>query len=279
MSQTNDDRTSLEQKASVLSMKSEDLEFDASCETQDSHNTDQGSPSSTRKSSNTLANSVKSRNSNFLAPLDDIGKLQARKTIGNSKAGIKFAGPPQTLGSEEVSGSCKLQIYWEGDTTRRAQDMPPIIHRLSYPVVPSQDARGPRVDGRTETSQMFAIPRKALSTGPVHGATASGTTRPGLHRAAKSLPVNPSRPINGVYYPSRLELLENRRKSTERSHLMPKAAYPDAEELRAIREDIAERTLRAEELSKTDGKADNRRLGIGERISRVSLVSGIGNTY
>ena len=271
MSRINDDRTSLKQKASILSMKSEGLELDASCKTQLAHNADQISPSSTRKSSNISANVVQRRKSNFLAPLDEIGKVQGRKKIGDTKAAIRFAGSPQASGDEKVLESCEPQVYREGDMTRRAQDMPPLSHRLSYPVVPSQDARGLEADGRIETSQMFAIPRKALSTRPVHGATASGTTRPGLHRAAKSLPVDPSQPVAGIYYPSRLELLENRRMSTQRSHPRPEPAYPDAEELRAIREDIAERTLRAEESSNTNMKEENRRLGIGERMSRVSL--------
>lgn len=91
-----------------------------------------------------------------------------------------------------------------------------------------------------------------------------------IDRDANSMtPETPDLDING-YVPSRLEILGARRRDTSTLGRRGEVTYPEATELHAIQQDIAERTLKAERQAQKQGWKGKYR-SMTERVSRVKM--------
>ena len=93
----------------------------------------------------------------------------------------------------------------------------------------------------------FAIPRHPLAVKNINGYQGLGTANYPAHQATKSLPLNTSTSLLNEHYPSRLEMLVRRRQAADSAHQKSQTEYPKEEGLRAIRQDLTNRTLRAEQ--------------------------------
>jgi len=217
------------------------------------------------------ANIEKDKSSLF-APLDEIGKPKGSKNIEKPDVAIDspISPSPQRYGTFPTCW--EPHAHKETEVTQQAQNMPPQSQRYSLPA--SRTGIGGNVQARSpvEPPNSLAMPMNATSREIADRdiyLISSATARPKMHRATKSLPSNQSRAISDIYYPSRLETLERRKENADFPFQRSENPYPEEEELRTIREDIAERTLRAEQDSIRDSTQEKRRLSKTERVSRV----------